>query len=146
MLNSHQEISQPQIYTFKYVSHKHTGFFDIQNLSNFSNNWLRQFSIYTILTNDQYKIPYILPSIYHEIHPASLLDPRKNFRGCCCCQLSKQSVKPDISPLVLQLGGQIGCQKKRNSSLNFIFQISCATFQLKLKKLQKTAPNRHISA
>ena len=46
---------------------------------------------------------------------------RENYRGRCCCQISKQSVKPVISPLVLQLGSQVGCQKKRNSSLNSIF-------------------------
>ena len=37
---------------------------------------------------------------------ASFWQGQKNHRGRCCCQISKQSVKPDIPSRVLQLGSQ----------------------------------------
>ena len=61
----------------------------------------------------------------------------KKYRGHCCCQISKQSVKPDISPLVSWLGSQVGHQRKQNSSRSWLFLVSCPTFQSKLNNLQK---------
>ena len=70
----------------------------------------------------------------------------KKYRGLCCSQISKQSVKPDISPLVSRLGGQVGHQKKQNSSRNWLLIVLCATFQPKLSKLSKTTQNGHFLA
>ena len=61
--------------------------------------------------------------------------PTWNYRGRCCCEISKQSVKLDISPLVSRVGGQVGCLKKQNSSRILIFYVSAAVFHLKLKNL-----------
>ena len=42
-----------------------------------------------------------------------------------------------FAPLVSCLWGQAGCQKKQKTSRNSIFLVWCATFQSKLKNLQK---------
>ena len=68
------------------------------------------------------------------------------IEGACCCQKSKQSVKLDISALVSRLGGQVGHQKKRNSSRNWLLIVLCATFQPKLSKLSTTTKNGHFLA
>ena len=65
------------------------------------------------------KMPYFCRQT---INPSDItLGSHKNQKGCCCCQISWQSGKPGISPLVLRLWGQVGCQKKGNSSFNLIF-------------------------
>ena len=55
----------------------------------------------------------------------------------------KTKYKLDISPLVSQVGGQVGYLKKQNSSRNLIFLASAAVFQLHLNKLQQTTQKWH---
>ena len=70
---------------------------------------------------------------------------KKNYRGRCCCQISKQSIKHEIAPLVSCHSGQIGCLEKQNSSKNSILKVSTAVFQSDLKDLQKTTQKCHYS-
>ena len=65
-------------------------------------------------------LPYILPSNHKQICQALLMESNVQ-RQSATNVISKQSVKLDISPLVSQLKGKIGCQKKWNVLRNSMF-------------------------
>ena len=59
-----------------------------------------------------------------------------------CCAHRVFWPKIYFTPIVSRLGGQVGHQKKRNSSRNWLFLVSCATFQPKLNNFQKCPKQR----
>ena len=65
-----------------------------------------------------------------------------------CATVAHRVFWPKIhfTPRVSWLGGQVGHQKKRNSSRNWLFFVWCATLQPKLSKLSKTTQNGHFLA
>ena len=66
--------------------------------------------------------------------------PRGNDRGCCCCWISKQIVKLDISPLVSQLWGSSVLSKEAKFFKKFEFIGFIRCFSVRIEYISKNHP------